>query len=94
MPRGRALVWSAGWRVRLEPPAQLAPAAQDAPHAIGHGAAVAAADVAAGAEVGVGDEVGRPFGLADDLVEKFYGGGNPRARRHVVLPFRPCRYDE
>ena len=70
-----------------EPPAQLAPAAQDAPHAIGHGAAVAAADVAAGAEVGVGDEVGRPLGLADDLVEKLYGGGNPRARRHVDFPF-------
>ena len=67
----------------LEPPDELAVAAQDAPHALGHGAAIAAADEAAGAEEGVGDEIGRPLGTADDLVEKFYGGGHPRARRHV-----------
>ena len=74
----------------LEPPEELAVAAQDAPHALGHGAAIAAADEAAGAEVGVGDEVGRPLGAADDLVEKFYGGGHPRARRHVDPLFAPA----
>ena len=67
----------------LEPPEELAVAAQDAPHALGHGAAIAAADEAAGAEEGVEHEIGRPLGAADDLVEKFYGGGHPRARRHV-----------
>ena len=71
----------------FEPPGELAVAAQDAPDAIGHGAAIAAADEAAGAEEGVGDQIGRPLGTADDLVEKLYGGGNPRARRHVDLSF-------
>ncbi len=74
----------------IEPPGELAIAPQDAPHAIGYGAAIAAADEAAGAEEGVGDQIGRPLGPADDLVQKFYGGGKPRARCHVSILSGPA----
>ena len=78
----------------LEPPGELAVAAQDAPDAFGHGAAIAAADEAPGAEIGVGDRSAGRFGTADDLVQEFYGGSYPRARCHVDLRFKACRYDE
>ena len=76
----------------IEPPAELAPAPQDAPHPLGHGTAITAADEAAGAEEGICDQIGRPVRTADDLVQKFYGGGNPRSRSHIaflsILPLR------
>ena len=73
----------------VEPPGELAPAAQDAPDALGHGAAIAAADEAAGAEERICDAIGRPVRTADDLVQEFHGGGNPRARSHRI-PFEPA----
>jgi hypothetical protein len=62
----------------IEPPGKLAVATQDTPGALGDRPPVAAADEAACPEEGIGDEVGRPLAVADDLVQEFYGGGNPR----------------